>query len=63
VLLGLGTYNGWYASMTTADVYNQGATYGCKSMQNLDYMTQLLNGWLQGKNGYELGSYFNRKEC
>lgn len=63
VLLGLGAYNGWSKGMTTGTVENMKNQYGCASQQNLDYMTQFLNGWIQGKNGYDLGTYKNRASC
>jgi hypothetical protein len=31
--------------------------------QNLDYMQEFLNGWLQGKEGWKLGTIKNRLEC
>lgn len=63
VLLALGSYNGWYAGLT----YN-GATAAasggcCDCQQNLDYLYQMLNGWLLGKTGYEMGSIGNLDVC
>lgn len=31
--------------------------------QNLDYMQEFLNGWLQGKEGWMLATINNRAEC
>jgi hypothetical protein len=33
------------------------------SEPNLDYMDQLLNGWLQGQTGYSRGTWRNRDNC
>ncbi len=29
----------------------------------MDYVHQMLNGWLQGKTGYEMGSIGNLDVC
>ncbi|RSH84341.1 uncharacterized protein EHS24_005861 [Apiotrichum porosum] len=63
VLLGMGAYNGWEKGMTRGDVYEKANTWGCFAQQNLDYMEQTLNGWLQNQYGYERGSINNRKDC
>ncbi|WVQ79815.1 hypothetical protein IAT38_001915 [Cryptococcus sp. DSM 104549] len=48
VLLSIGSYNG------------QGR---CAAQNNLDYIHQFCNGWMQNKSGYELGTYFNLANC
>ncbi|GAA5845670.1 hypothetical protein JCM9279_006067 [Rhodotorula babjevae] len=62
-LKALGAYNGWYEGLS----YN-GATAAqwsgcCLCQQNLDYLEQMLSGWLLGRTGYERGSYHNLKVC
>ncbi|KAM0788801.1 hypothetical protein ACM66B_002889 [Microbotryomycetes sp. NB124-2] len=57
-LKSLGMYNGWYAGLS----YNKatavrGSCWACQ--QNLDYTTQMLNGWFQGLEGYKLGTIRN----
>lgn len=56
-LAALGAYNGWWKNMTLGDVYAMKDAGHCSAQPNLDYMHQMLNGWLQGKTGYELGKY------
>ncbi|KAM0755750.1 lysozyme-like protein [Meredithblackwellia eburnea MCA 4105] len=63
VLSALGSYNGWYPGLT----YNQAIAARwsgcCECQQNLDYLYQMLNGWLLGKTGYDIGSIQNLKVC
>jgi len=56
VLLALGQYNGWYAGLTVAKAT---AVKGqcCQCQNNLNYFQQMLNGWLQGKDGSTLGDW------
>ncbi|KAK8847627.1 hypothetical protein IAR55_005486 [Kwoniella newhampshirensis] len=35
----------------------------CQAQNNLDYLFQYTSGWMQGKNGYNMGQYFNLKHC
>jgi hypothetical protein len=44
-------YNGWQKGMTTGQVKQE--QWGCYAQQNLDYLHQLVNGWLQGLDGYD----------
>jgi hypothetical protein len=39
--------------------------YGCYAQQNLDYISSMVNGWLQGKDGYakEFLVYDNLASC
>jgi len=64
LLLTIGAYNGW----------SQGLTVGsatairwscCRCQQNLDYLHQFMNGWIQNVNAYDhtLGAYFNLNVC
>jgi len=67
VLLTIGQYNGWHRSMTYADATAAAKTDCCPCQNNLDYLHQFLNGWLQNKNSYDnklrLGKYFNLDVC
>ncbi|BEI82533.1 hypothetical protein CcaverHIS002_0304010 [Cutaneotrichosporon cavernicola] len=63
LLAGLGAYNGWRVGITAGEVYQMKNDGRCWAQPNLDYMHQMLNGWLQGKAGYELGKWFNRNDC
>ncbi|KAF8806281.1 lysozyme-like protein [Phlegmacium glaucopus] len=67
VLLSIGQYNGWTPGLT----YGAGtaAGYGscCRCQNNMDYLQQFMNGWLQNKNVYggwpRIGKYFNLDIC
>jgi len=61
----VGTYNGWYPGMTYFDATNAASTSCCRCQNNLDYLHQIVNGWLQGRNAYEagMGKYFNLDIC
>ncbi|KLT42837.1 glycoside hydrolase family 23 protein [Cutaneotrichosporon oleaginosum] len=63
VLAGLGAYNGWRIGVTAGEVYNMKNEGRCWAQPNLDYMHQMLNGWLQGKEGWKMGKWFNRNDC
>lgn len=56
-------YNGWFAGLSYSTATAAASTGCCECQQNLDYMHQMLNGWLQGKTGYELGSIGNLDVC
>ena len=60
IFTALGSYNGWFPGMTAGQVY---AEPNCAAQQNLDYVYQMVNGWMQGKQGYEIGKYHNRAAC
>ncbi|QRV96574.1 hypothetical protein RhiJN_24592 [Ceratobasidium sp. AG-Ba] len=65
LLLALGQYNGWYKGMTVQAATAAANTPCCHCQQNLDYVHQMLNGWLQGVDVYAtgMGTYFNLKVC
>lgn len=42
----VGAFNGWYQGMTVGDVQ---AVSICSQRQNLDYLNNLFNYWLQNK--------------
>ncbi|GAA5978100.1 hypothetical protein JCM10908_004229 [Rhodotorula pacifica] len=64
LLEALGRYNGWrpfemsYSSATAAAY-----TGCCECQNNLDYLHQMLNGWLLGRTGYDLGTFKNLAVC
>ncbi|PBK91454.1 lysozyme-like protein [Armillaria gallica] len=66
-LLTCGNYNGWFKGMTYADATAAANGSCCRCQNNLDYLHQLLNGWLQNVNAYDqnhrLGKYFNLDKC
>jgi hypothetical protein len=51
----VGGYNGWSDGMTAS----QAKSHPCNQQQNLDYLQQFFNAWLQGKNGYSVGTIKN----
>ncbi|KAJ7772593.1 glycoside hydrolase family 23 protein [Mycena maculata] len=65
LLLTIGGYNGWYKGMTKADATAAAYTSCCRCQNNLDYLFQFLNGWMQNVNAYSLGlgEYFNLNVC
>jgi len=67
VLRAVGRYNGWYKRMTYEEATAAGRDGNCREQNNLDYLHQYLNGWMQGVNAYEhnppLGEYFNLNDC
>jgi len=63
VLIAAGGYNGWRKGMTANDGMAAKWQGNCHAQNNLDYLHQLFNGWIQGRNGYSLGTYFNLKGC
>ncbi|GAA5963238.1 hypothetical protein JCM21900_006563 [Sporobolomyces salmonicolor] len=60
-LLALGSYNGWHEGMTYDAAIAVRETC-CECQQNLDYMQQMLNGWLLGYDGSQFGTVRN-VEC
>lgn len=63
VLTAIAQYNGWYQGMSY-NAATAAATSGCcECQQNLDYLYQMLNGWLLGKTGYSMGSLQNLNVC
>ncbi|KAL7419076.1 hypothetical protein Q5752_005912 [Cryptotrichosporon argae] len=63
VLEAIGSYNGWYAGLTVADATAAASEGDCSGQNNLDYITQMVNGWMQGQDGSNLGTYFNLASC
>ncbi|KAI0066097.1 hypothetical protein BV25DRAFT_1820969 [Artomyces pyxidatus] len=63
----VGNYNGWFKGMTFGDATAAGKTGCCRCQNNLDYLQQWGNGWIQGINAYDtkfrLGKYFNLDIC
>ncbi|KAF9793374.1 lysozyme-like protein [Thelephora terrestris] len=62
--LALGSYNGWVEGMTVQYATRMRYT-ACHAQNNLDYLHQTVNGWLQNKDAYalHLGEYFNIADC
>lgn len=62
VLIGTGGYNGWERGMTIAYATRMRWTH-CLAQNNLDYLTQLYNCWVMGKDGHSCGTYRNLDAC
>ncbi|RXK39172.1 hypothetical protein M231_03529 [Tremella mesenterica] len=52
----MGSYNGWKWGLTVGDVAATKAQH-CSWQQNLDYLAQIANGWMQNKDGTKIGQY------
>ncbi|KAJ7647090.1 glycoside hydrolase family 23 protein [Roridomyces roridus] len=65
LLLSIGQYNGWYQGLTVAKATAAAHSSCCRCQNNLDYLHQFLNGWLQNEDAYtlNLGHYFNLNVC
>lgn len=67
VLIPIGKYNGWFPGMTYGDATAAAYSSCCRCQNNLDYLHQFLNGWMQNKNAYDsssrLGKFFNLDVC
>ncbi|KAF8639541.1 hypothetical protein AX17_001446 [Amanita inopinata Kibby_2008] len=67
VLASLGHYNGWHKGLTRAQATAAAHTGCCRCQNNLDYLHQFVNGWLQNINAQDavprLGKYFNLDIC
>ncbi|KAF8628914.1 hypothetical protein AX15_003692 [Amanita polypyramis BW_CC] len=67
VLLSIGSYNGWFRGMTHAQATAAANSGCCRCQQNLDYIHQFVNGWLQNIDAHDrsppLGKYFNLNIC
>ncbi|KAL5631939.1 hypothetical protein ACGC1H_000084 [Rhizoctonia solani] len=65
VLKAVGTYNGWSDGMTYGKATAARYTNCCRCQNNLDYLHQFFNGWMQGKDAYssDLGVYKNLAVC
>lgn len=56
ILLACGQYNGWYQGLTVAKATSI-KSQCCECQNNLNYLQQMLNGWLQNIDGTTLGTY------
>ncbi|CAK5265689.1 unnamed protein product [Mycena citricolor] len=65
LLLSIGQYNGWYQSLTVAKATAAKNSACCLCQNNLDYLFQFANGWLQNVDPYtlNLGQYHNLNDC
>jgi len=67
VLLSIGRYNGWTRGLTIGKATAARWSSCCRCQNNLDYLHQFLNGWLQNIDAYNqnrrLGRYFNLDAC
>ncbi|EIM82890.1 lysozyme-like protein [Stereum hirsutum FP-91666 SS1] len=67
VLKTIGAYNGWSTDLTLWQATAAASTSCCRCQNNLDYLHQFLNGWMQGVDAYtnvpRLGQYFNLDQC
>ncbi|KAG9073931.1 hypothetical protein FS749_014560, partial [Ceratobasidium sp. UAMH 11750] len=65
ILHSIGAYNGWFPGMTVQSATAAASTPCCRCQQNLDYIHQMCNGWMQGIDVYAtgMGSYFNLAVC
>jgi len=63
VLETMGNYNGWDVGMTEAQATAARNSGCCLCQNNLDYLDQVFNGWLQNVDGSGLGKFFNLNDC
>jgi soluble lytic murein transglycosylase-like protein len=67
VIVSVGSYNGWYRGLTVEKATAARHSSCCRCQNNLDYLHQFFNGWLQNINAYDnsfpLGKYFNLNVC
>jgi hypothetical protein len=56
----MGNYNGWWAGMTEFDANNYPE---CARHNNLDYLQNVFNGFLQGVNPYDTGMGIFHNTC
>ncbi|CAE6470223.1 unnamed protein product [Rhizoctonia solani] len=65
ILKAVGSYNGWSDGMTYSKATAARYSNCCRCQNNLDYLHQFFNGWLQGKDAYSngLGVYNNLAVC
>jgi len=63
VLQAIGAYNGWQLGLTIDSATAAKSRGHCAQQNNLDYLYQYTNGWMQNKNAYSMGRYFNLREC
>lgn len=64
VLIALGQYNGWRTGLTVDQATAAKWQGNCHAQNNLDYLHQMVNGHLQGKdNTWQLGRWQNLADC
>jgi len=67
LLLSIGMYNGYQRGLTFGQATAAANSDCCLCQNNLDYLHQFLNGWMQNINAYDtkprLGKYFNLDRC
>jgi hypothetical protein len=63
VIVTVGMYNGWNPGMTEAQATAAANSNCCRCQNNLDYLDQYFNGWMQNVQGDSLGKFFNLKNC
>ncbi|KAJ7163599.1 lysozyme-like protein [Mycena crocata] len=65
LLLSIGMYNGWFKGLTVGKAKAAQHTACCRCQNNLDYLHQFMNGWVQNVNAYShnLGKYHNLDVC
>ncbi|KAJ6587141.1 lysozyme-like protein [Mycena vulgaris] len=65
LLLSIGMYNGWSQGLTVGQATAARWTNCCRCQNNLDYLHQFMNGWVQNVNAYSmnLGKYHNLDVC
>ncbi|OCH89780.1 hypothetical protein OBBRIDRAFT_793932 [Obba rivulosa] len=66
VLQTIGNYNGWPWGMTYDSATAAATSNCCTCQNNLDYIHQTVNGWLQNidpSGNPRLGKYFNLDQC
>jgi len=67
LLQSIGMYNGWHVGMTMRQATAAANSACCRCQNNLDYLHQTFNGWLQNIDAYDprhrLGIYFNLDSC
>ena len=67
VLQTIGQYNGWPLGMTIASATAAASSSCCRCQNNIDYVFQMVNGWMQNVNVYSsnppIGHYFNLNVC
>ncbi|GAA5986520.1 hypothetical protein JCM10908_003784 [Rhodotorula pacifica] len=61
LLLALGSYNGWYDGLTYTKATAARHTSCCECQNNLDYHHAMLNGWMLGLDGSQMGTIRNIK--
>jgi hypothetical protein len=64
VLKSVAQYNGWFPGMTVAKATAIAGSC-CRCQQNLDYLQQFFNGWIQNVNAYarNMGVFRNLDRC